>query len=112
MEHFQTPTNRCVLEHPSLVGKGSLGGYQPFVTHYLRIDSGRIVNAVFQAEGCGVTVAGGSILTELIKGRELTECRALTAQDISKSLDGIPQGKEYCADVTIAALRDALRNWQ
>jgi NifU-like protein involved in Fe-S cluster formation len=112
MEHFQTPTNRGAMKCPSLVGKGSLDGYPPFITFYLRIESGRIADAAFQAEGCGVTIACGSMLTELVRGRDVAECRQITPYDLSVALDGIPSGKEYCADVTIAALQDAIRDWQ
>jgi NifU-like protein involved in Fe-S cluster formation len=54
MEHFQAPANREAMECPDLVGKGSLDGYPPFVTIYLRIDKNHVVDASFQAEGCGV----------------------------------------------------------
>ena len=111
MEHFQAPTNRGTMDCPSFVGYGSLDGYPPFVTFYLRIDRGNITEATFQAEGCGVTIACGSMLTEMIRGRSLVECRQLTAHELAEALDGIPPGKEYCADVAIRALQDAVNKW-
>jgi nitrogen fixation NifU-like protein len=109
---FESPANRGAMERPSVVGKGSLDGYLAFVTFYLRIDRGIISDATFQAERCGVTIACASILTELVRGRGLTECRQITPHDISVALDGFPSGKEYCADVTIAALQDAIWDWE
>jgi nitrogen fixation NifU-like protein len=111
MEHFQLPISRGLMERPSFVGKGSLDGYPPYVTLYLRIDGGHITDATFQAEGCGVTIACGSMLTEMIRGRSLAECRQLTAHELAEALDGIPPGKEYCADVAIRALQDAVNKW-
>jgi NifU-like protein involved in Fe-S cluster formation len=111
MDHFQSPANRGTMDCPDLVGKGSVDGYPPFVMLYLRIQGNRIIDATFEAEGCGVTIACGSMLTQLIRTRNQAKCREITAQDLSKALDGIPSGKEYCAHVTIAALRDAIRNW-
>jgi NifU-like protein involved in Fe-S cluster formation len=73
MQHFQFPTNRGAVECPDLVGKGSLDCYPPFLTLYLRIDSNRVVDAAFEAEGCGVTIACGSALTELTRGRSIAE---------------------------------------
>jgi NifU-like protein involved in Fe-S cluster formation len=109
MEHFQSPASRGAMECPDLLGRGSLGGYPPFVTVYLRVDGNRIAHASFEAEGCGVTIACGSILTELVRGRTFDECASITAQHIAYALDGIPVGKESCAEVTISALRDAIR---
>jgi NifU-like protein involved in Fe-S cluster formation len=100
------------MECPHLVGRGSLGGYPPNVTLYLRIEGDCIEDATFEAAGCGVTIACGSMLTELVRGRSLVECRQITADELWQALDGAPMGKEYCADVAISALRDALQKWQ
>jgi NifU-like protein involved in Fe-S cluster formation len=112
MEHFEVPNNRGTMECPDFVGTGSLSGYPPFVTLYLRIESSQIADATFQAEGCGVTIACGSALTELVKRRSIVECLDVTVEQLSEALDGLPVGKEYCAEVAIAALRDAISNWK
>jgi NifU-like protein involved in Fe-S cluster formation len=109
MEHFQTPANRGAMESPDVIGRGSLDGYPPFVTLYLRVNGDRIVDTAFEAEGCGVTIACGSALTELVRGRNLAECGQITSHELAQALDGIPSGKEYCADVAIRALRDTVR---
>jgi nitrogen fixation NifU-like protein len=109
MEHFQSPANRESMAAPDLVGQGSLDGYFPFVTLYLRITGQRVADGTFEAEGCGVTIACGSMLTELVHGRSLAECRQLTAHALAEALDGIPPGKEYCAEVAIRALQDAIK---
>jgi NifU-like protein involved in Fe-S cluster formation len=109
MDHFQSPMNRGTMELPHLVGKGSLDGYPAFLTLYLRIESNRVVDAAFEAEGCGVTIACGSVLTELVRGRSLAECGQITRRELAAALDGFPVGKEYCAEVAIRALKDALR---
>ena len=109
MEHFLSPTNRGAMERAHLVGKVSLDDYPPFLTLYLRIDGNRVVDATFEAEGCGVTIACGSVLTELVRGRSLAECGQITVREIAAALDGLPSGKEYCAEVAIRALRDAIR---
>jgi NifU-like protein involved in Fe-S cluster formation len=96
------------MESPDVIGRGSLNGYPPFVTLYLRVNSDRIVDAAFEAEGCGVTIACGSALTELVRGRSIAECSQITAHELAAALDGLPVGKEYCAEVAIRALKDAV----
>jgi NifU-like protein involved in Fe-S cluster formation len=83
------------MECPDLIGRGSLDGHPPVVTLYLRIGMHGVSAAKFEADGCGVTIACGSMLTELIRGRSLAECRQLTAHALAEALDGIPPGKEY-----------------
>jgi NifU-like protein involved in Fe-S cluster formation len=109
MDHFQSPMNRGAMEQAYLVGKGSLDGYPPFLTLYLRTDGNRVVDAKYEAKGCGVTMACGSVLTELIRGHTLADSRQINADDLSQALDGLPSGKECCAEVAIRALKDALR---
>jgi NifU-like protein involved in Fe-S cluster formation len=112
MEHFQSSANRCTMECADAVGRGSLDGHPPFVTVYLRIDRERVADATFEAEGCGVTIACGSMLTELVHARKLADCRQITIETLAQALDGIPAGKEYCAAVAISALHNAIRSWQ
>jgi NifU-like protein involved in Fe-S cluster formation len=46
--------------------------------------------ATFEAEGCGVTIACGSVLTELLKGRGFVECNQIEKDQAAQALDGIP----------------------
>lgn len=110
MEHCQYPVNRGAMGCADLVGKGSLDGCPPFVRIYLQTDSDRVKEASFEAEGCGVTIACGSILTELVLGREIADCKRLNSRILSEALGGIPPDKMYCAMVAISALHDAIRS--
>ena len=58
-----------------------------------------------------MTVACSSMLTELVRGRNLADCRRMTAHELAQALDGIPPGKEYFAEVAICALQDAMEKW-
>ena len=97
MDHFQDPSNRHSMECPDLIGKGSLDGHPPFLTLYLRLDRNKVAEGAFEAAGCGVTIACGSMLTELVKGCDQAACDKISAHQLSKALDGVPPGKEYCA---------------
>ena len=46
--------------------------------------------------GCGPTIAAGSMLTEMIVGRTIEECRELTAEQLIEALDGMPPDKLHC----------------
>ncbi len=76
---------------------------------FLKVVDGRIAAATFQTYGCGPTIASGSMLTELIVGRTIAECRKLTTDDLIAALDGVPPDKLHCPALAIGALQDALR---
>jgi nitrogen fixation protein NifU and related proteins len=107
MEHFQSPSNMGRMESPDCVGTAGTPGQGRFIILYLRIADERIERAQFECNGCGVTVAVSSVLTELVEGRTIAECLALRPTDISEALDGIPPYKADCAHYAITALRNA-----
>ena len=78
---------------------------------YLKVENERIAKAKYHTVGCGPTIASGSMLTEIIQGRTIAECRELTAQDLTNALDGMPPDKLHCPALAIGALKDALAKW-
>jgi hypothetical protein len=81
------------MELPDLTGMAGMPGNGPFMVLSLRVGDGPIAAARFQTYGCGPTIASGSVLTEMITGRTIDECRELTAQDLILALDGVPPDK-------------------
>ncbi len=75
---------------------------------FLKINDGRVSAASFLAYGCPPTLACGSALTELLTGMSIEQARALTRQDIARSLDGLPSRKGHAAALAIETLRAAL----
>ena len=71
----------------------------------------KILAAKFQTYGCGPTIACGSVLTELITGRSISDCLELTPQSLIDALDGVPADKLHSPALAIAALRDALKEY-
>ena len=77
----------------------------------LRIDAGRISAARFQTEGCTASLATSSLLTEMVIGMSLAEARALTHEDISDAIGGLPPSKLHSAALVIDALRRAIASY-
>jgi nitrogen fixation NifU-like protein len=81
------------MEHPDLTGTAGTPGNGPFMVVYISVRNGTVVAAKFQTYGCGPTIASGSMLTEMIIGRTIDECRELTAEELIEALDGVPPDK-------------------
>jgi nitrogen fixation protein NifU and related proteins len=112
MDHVLSPRNGGVMENPHLTGHAGTPGRGAFLVLFLRVEEGRIAAAKYHTVGCGPTIACGSILSELVVGRTIAECRGLTAADLIGALDGGPPGKLHCPAMAIAALQDALGHWE
>ena len=110
LDHVLSPRNGGAMDSPDAIGKASLAGRAPYVTIYLQVRQGVVTKAMFQTFGCGVSIACCSVLTEMITGRALIDCRSLTGESLIETLAGIPPEKQFCADMAIDALQDALAN--
>ena len=60
-----------------LTGHAGAPGRGAFLILFLKLDDDRIAAAKYHTYGCGPTIASGSMLTELIVGRTISECREL-----------------------------------
>lgn len=74
----------------------------------LRVDGGRILEAVFMTNGCGPVVACGSLLAGLARGMSVREAMSLSEDDI---LACLPESERHCATLAVTALRRAVLDY-
>lgn len=55
---------------------------------WLRVRNGAIQETSFWTDGCGTTIAAGSMVTELAKGKAIIEALRTTQQDVLNALGG------------------------
>lgn len=107
-DHFNLPRNAGEMRSPDAVGHASLDGRAPRVTIYLKTDGKVISQAMFQTFGCGFSIAACSLLTELVAGKTFDECLSLSDKTLIAALNGMPPEREFCAQLAMDALRDAI----
>jgi nitrogen fixation NifU-like protein len=79
---------------------------------FLKIDSGVIKDAKFQAIGCAGSFASGSALTEMIKGKTLEQAEKIDETDIVNHLRAIPEQKIHCACLAKRTLGLAIEEYR
>jgi nitrogen fixation NifU-like protein len=79
---------------------------------WLKLKGDTIQQATFLTDGCGTSIASGSMVTELAKGKSLGQARRISQKDVLDALGGLPEESEHCAllaaDTLKAAIRDCL----
>ncbi len=78
---------------------------------YLVFEDDRVSRASFMTDGCGSSVACGSLAAELAHGRTPEEVLDITADDIRERAGGLPGEDAHCADLAVAALHEALNRY-
>ena len=78
---------------------------------YLTVRGDRVIDANFWTDGCGTSIASGSMTTELAKGKSLAEARSITKDVILSSLGGLPEESEHCALLAADTLREAIKDY-
>ena len=114
MDHFKNPRNVGKIEDPD--GKATEGSPAcgDMVTVYITVDPDKLIltDIKFESYGCASNIATGSIITELAKGKTLSEAKAITWQQASDALGGLPPIKAHCAVLAIEGLRSAIENYE
>lgn len=77
---------------------------------YLQLSDDGIEQVSFMTDGCGPTVACGSMLTTMVHRMSLEEVGAVGPEDLLNALDGLPEESVHCAELAVNVLRKAISN--
>jgi len=106
----RNPSNFGVLDDPDAIGeiKGPCGDTMKIS---LMVEKRRIKDACFWTDGCGATIACGSMLTKILKGKSLQEAKKYNSSQLLIALDGLPVEHQHCPILAINTLQQALKNY-
>src|SRR3954468_11593174 len=107
-EHLAAPMGRGVVVSGGFDGHagGALCG--DLIRVSVRVDGDRVVEAGFDASGCGALTGAGSAAVTLVSDEPLLEAAKVGTREISTELGGLSPGKLHAADLAADALHRAL----
>jgi nitrogen fixation NifU-like protein len=110
VDHALRPRNLGETKGASGFGKitGSCGDTMEI---WLEVAANTVATATFATDGCGATLACGSILTELVKGQSIPQALSISQQDVLDALGGLPEGNKRCALLAVNTLRVAIKDY-
>lgn len=107
LDHYQNPRNYGTLENPDITYEDD----NPLCGDVIRIeikldDQNRVAQVAFGGEGCAISQASASMLTEEIMGKSLDEVKKISKDDILDML-GIQLGpvRIKCALLALKVLK-------
>jgi nitrogen fixation NifU-like protein len=109
LDHYKKPRNFREIDAPQRRAEG----YNPLcgdkVTVTLNLDGDRITDVAFQGEGCAISTASASLMTEALRGRTPEEAERLFERfhDVVTGEDGGgPEGPPLGKLEVLAGVRD------
>lgn len=78
---------------------------------WLKLMDGIIIQATFYTDGCGTSIASGSMVTEMAKGKSITEAQKIGQQNVLDALGGLPDESQHCALLAANTLRESIRDY-
>lgn len=75
----------------------------------LLVKDGKVEAVRYLAYGCPPTLVCGSMLTEMILGKEIVDVRNVTRVDLIDAVGGLPSRKHHAAALAIEVLTSALK---
>ena len=110
IDHAQHPRN--VGNIPNADGFGSATAQcGDTMGIWLKVDHERIKSITFWTDGCGTTIASGSMATEIAKGKSIIEAFRIKQKTILDALGGLPEDSTHCALLAEDTLHNALNDY-
>lgn len=94
-DHNRRPRNYHGMERPSHVAQGHNPLCGDELTVYLRVEDGVVAEASFVGQGCAISTASASLMTEAVRGKPVDEVEALFQDFHAMLTDAQPEGRDF-----------------
>ena len=111
LERFALPRNQGALAefggHARI--SGPCGDTMEF---WLQVRGDALAHVTFETDGCGSSLAAGSMATELATGKTVEEALRINQQTILDALDGLPESHRHCGLLAAMTLKAAIGDFE
>jgi nitrogen fixation NifU-like protein len=110
VDHYEHPRNKGRMPDADVQLGGGNPGCGDLITIYAKIgEDDRVESLSFEGEGCTISQAGGSIVTELAKGLTIDEVKELGLDEIIDEMgEEIVKSRVRCATLALGTLQAAI----
>lgn len=109
LDEYHNPRNTGELENPTHQTKAENDHCGDYITVYLKVEDNMIQDVSYQAEGCSISIASASLLSEKIKGLSLNQLNELSDQDVLELMGiELTTARLKCALLPLQAFQKAI----
>ena len=108
LDHYQNPRNRGTLDPHDYTYEDSNPLCGDEVRIDVRVKDGAVDEIAFSGQGCAISQASASILTELVEGKPLDEVKALGKDELLEEIGiELSPARLKCALLSLKVMRGA-----
>lgn len=114
IDHYENPRNVGSLDkNDQSVGTGLVGAPAcgDVMKLQIKVKDGIIQDARFKTFGCGSAIASSSLVTEMVKGKNLEEALTIKNTAIAQELS-LPPVKIHCSMLAEDAIKAAIQDYK
>jgi nitrogen fixation NifU-like protein len=107
LDHYENPRNRRAIEGAQIDFVGGNPGCGDIVHMYAAVGGdGRIADVSFEGEGCTISMAAASIVTEMVAGKTLSELGDMSYETLVEELGSeVVAPRIKCAVLALGTLK-------
>jgi nitrogen fixation protein NifU and related proteins len=113
LDYYRYPRNKGTLDHPQIHARDSNPLCGDIVEMQLELDQKNVVKDVkFNGQGCAISQASASMLTELVKGKSLDDVRKISKEDVLSLIGGqLTAVRLKCALLSLKVLKTGIYDY-
>jgi len=113
LDYYRHPKNKGTLENPQIQARDTNPLCGDVVEIQMLLDGDNTVKDIkFTGQGCAISQASASMLTELIKGKSLDEIRKISKEDVLSLIGGqLSAVRLKCALLSLKVMKTGLYSY-
>jgi nitrogen fixation NifU-like protein len=113
LDHYNNPRNYGVIDDPDILVNGGNPGCGDVVTMYVKVDdNNRVVDVQFEGKGCTISMAGASLVTEMVIGKTLKEIEEMPCTPLIDQMgEDVVKSRLRCATLGMDTLKGGAREY-
>ncbi|HLZ08880.1 MAG TPA: iron-sulfur cluster assembly scaffold protein [Chloroflexota bacterium] len=115
LEHYQSPHHRGPIADADVMMPGGNPGCGDVVTIFLKVDRSvdKVEKITFVGEGCTISQAAASILTDMVQDTPLVEIEDMDYHVMMDTLgQEVAQSRPRCSTLALGTLKAAIKKYR
>jgi nitrogen fixation NifU-like protein len=114
LDHYENPRNNTALEKPDVSLSGGNPGCADVITMQARFNKeGKVEEVAWEGEGCTISRAAASYVTELVQGLTPDEIEAMSFEDLINDLGReLVVTRPTCATLALGTLKRGVHEYR